>query len=204
MSIFSYKQIKKEVIAEILGSPLRFLGGPFRKRTPYPFKRLYYDQIADENKKEIVRKVILDILTTRDSLSSKRLRCFAAYIASDIGLMEAKPIVEKMASDRSLQEESCLLLMIERALEKFNSEYRFSYEQVKKIVICLIGGKYVSWYFQGGFPYDFKRFYYNEATNVLKKEIIRRVLIEILTDASTYSCRVRSSVAYIASDIGLI
>lgn len=197
MSSNSYKQIKKEVITEILGSSIL---DRFRPKPAYRFNYAYYKGIKDEAKKNIVKQVLLDILNS-DNLKRKNLKYRTAYVASDIGLVEAKPIVEKLVIDKSLHG-PCLLL-IERAQEKFNISYNLSYDQIKEILITLIGKKYPSAYFQVEFPYSFKDYYYSDVTNIEKKELIKKALMEILTDISVYTERHRSYAAYFASIIGL-
>jgi len=172
----------------------------FRPKPTYRFKYAYYKGIKDEAKKNIVKQVLLDILNS-DNLKRENLKYRAAYVASDIGLAEAKPIVEKLAMDKSLHD-TCLLL-IERAQEKFNISCNLSYDQIKEILITLIGEKYGSAYFLGGFPGGFKETYYNAATNFEKKELIRKALMEVLTDMSKYTQRHRCYAAYFASLIGL-
>ncbi|MBN1474480.1 MAG: hypothetical protein JW914_07695 [Syntrophaceae bacterium] len=197
MNNYSYKQIKKEVITGILGSSIL---DRFRPKSTYRFNYAYYKRIKDEAKKNIVKQVLLDILNS-DNLKRENLKYRTAYVASDIGLVEAKPIVEKLLMDNSLHG-PCLLL-IERAQEKFNISHNLSYDQVKEIMITLIGKKHVSAYFQGEFPYDFKDYYYSDLTNIEKKELIKRALMEILTDISVYTDRHRCYAAYFASIIGL-
>jgi len=70
----------------------------------YDFKKYYYDETYDTQKKEMIKKVLMDILSAEaTSNDEKRLLCYAAFIVSDIGLIEAKPIIEKIAVDESLK-----------------------------------------------------------------------------------------------------
>lgn len=199
MNELSYEKLKKEVISEITGSSVL---DRFRERTPYRFKIAYYDKIADKQKKEMLRHILLDMLEGAEFRTKDKLRCFVAYIASDIGLSEAKPFVENMASEEALFD-SCLLLLVERALANFDLPYRFSYEQIKRIIVCLMGEKYVPWYFQGEFPYSFNEYYYSGAIPNDKKVLIQQVLMDILGNPLSYSLRQRCVSAYFASDIGL-
>lgn len=196
-------KLNKEVMRWIFGSSayaLRYIQG----NTPYRFKPHFYDRIKDEAKKEIVQKMVLEILTTKYILPHKRLRCFTAYIASDIGLMEAKPIVEKMASEKSLQK-SFLLLLVEKALEKLGIEYQFPYEPMKYIVIGRIKCKYEVSHGGGNAFYDFKRFYFDKIINTEKKEMIKKIIMDIITTESTHShiTRLCSNAIFVASDIVL-
>ena len=181
-----------------MGCPL--FRGKIRPKPTYRFNYAYYKGIKDEAKKNIVKQVLLDILNS-DNFKCENLKYRAAYVASDIGLVEAKPIVEKLVMDKSLHG-SCLLL-IERAQEKFNISHNLSYDQVKETLITLIGKKYVSAYFQGEFPYNFKDYYYSDVTNIEKKKLIKKALMEILTGISVYTERHRCYAAYFASIIGL-
>jgi hypothetical protein len=199
-----YDQIKKEVLAELKGKSMRDKIRALdilRPGPAYRFRYVYYLDIKDNVKKKLVEQALLDILNT-DNLEYKIIKYRAAYVASDIGLVAAKPIVERLVMDKSLHG-PCLLL-IERAQEKFNISNNLSYEQIRELLITLIGEKYGSAYFLGGFPGGFKESYYNDLTNVEKKELIRKALMEILTDMSAYSQRHRCYAAYFASIIGLV
>lgn len=196
-------ELKKEVMRWIFGSSayaLRYIQG----NTPYLFKLHYYYEILDNQKKEKVRQILLSILTKKYMLPNKRLRCFTAYIASDIGLKEAKPVIEKMAAEKSLQK-SYLLLLIEKALENFGIEYQFSYEQMEYIVIGRIKCKYEVSHGGGNAFYDFRRFYFDKIRNPEKKEMIKRIIMDIITTESTHShiTRLCSNAVFVASDIGL-
>jgi hypothetical protein len=198
-----YDQIKKEVLAELKGKSLRDKIRALDSLRPgpaYRFKYVYYYDIKDNVKKKLVEQALNDILIA-DNLEYKIIKYRAAYVASDLGLVEAKPIVERLVMDKSLRG-PCLLL-IERAQEKFNISYNLSYEQIKEVLITLIGKKYGSAYFLGGFPGGFKESYYSDVTNIEKKELIKKALLEILTDISLYTQRLRCYAAYFASLIGL-
>ncbi len=195
-------QIKKEVVTHVLG---RTLGERLQGTAPLRFKHFYYDKIMDDEKKSAINKILLEILSTKYLFPHNKLRCYATYIASDIGLQEAKPYVEKMATERTLQK-SCLLLLIERALEKFRISYPFTLGQMEEIVVCQIKGKYQGAHGGGDAVYDFKRFYYDETYDTQKKEMIKKVLMDILTTKATShdEKRLLCYAAYIASDIGML
>lgn len=195
-------QIKKEVVTHVLGVTL---GDRLQENAPLLFKHLYYDKITDEKKKKAIRDILLEILSTKFILPRKKLRCFAAYITSDIGLVEAKPFVEKMATETSLHK-SCLLLLIERALEKFKINHQFTLDQMKNIVTCQIKGAFQGVHSGGEAVYDFKKYYYEETYDAQKKEMIKRALMDILSTKATSNNekRLLCYVAYILSDIGVI
>jgi HEAT repeat protein len=197
----SYEEVKKEVVSMVIGdtSSVRLQGN-----APLRFRQAYYDQITDPEKKEIVKKVLLEILTGKHFLSRQRLRSSAAYIAGDIGLMEAKPYIEKLAQEKKIQN-SYLLIFVERALEKLNIPHQLSHEQLKRIVFGHMFGKYQSVHSRGEALYDFKRFFYDETNDLQKKEMIKKVLLEILSKKYLLpQKRLRSSAAYIAADIGMM
>lgn len=74
-----------------------------RGEAVYDFKRFFYDETNDLQKKETIKKILLEILSTKSLLPQKRLRAFAAYASADIGMMEAKPYIEKIAAEKSIR-----------------------------------------------------------------------------------------------------
>lgn len=197
----SYEEVKKEVVSKIVGDTL---GVRLDGSSPFRFRESYYDRITDPEKKEIVRRVLLEILTSKHFSPRQRLRSSAAYIAGDIGLMEAKPHVEKLAQEKKV-ENSYLLIFVERALEKFNIAHQLSHEQLKRIVIGHMYGKYQSAHSRGEAVYDFKRFFYDETNDLQKKETIKKILLEILSTKSLLpQKRLRAFAAYASADIGMM
>lgn len=195
-----YDKKKKEVITNILGTTL---GIRIQGNSPILFRQFYYDRITNNDEKGIVCKILLEILSKGYAFPHYKLKCFTAYIASDLELKEAIPYVQQLASKKSLQK-SCYMLLLERALEKYKSEHMFSREQMKHIVICQIKGRHRDVHTRGETLYDFKTEYY-ERSNSDKKEMIKQSLMDILTTDSTYLNwkRLRCYAAYISSDIGL-
>jgi hypothetical protein len=198
MRKYSYQLIKKEIMSKILGSRI---WDRSRIKPTFRFKYAYYNKITDEAKKNLVHKVIIEMLSA-EGIENNNIRCRAAYIASEIGLTEAMPVVEKLAMDKSLQ--GACLLLIERAQEYFNIDFGLSYKQMEEVLITLIGDKYGSRYFRGEFPYDFKTNYYSDRTKPEKKKIISEILINIMVGENKYSLRQRCYAAYWASLIGLM
>lgn len=111
---FMHDQVKKEVISQLLG---KHLGSHVQGDSLYFFKPDYYEKTLDPEKKGLIRKIILEILSTKSLLPQKRLRAFAAYVAADIGMTEAKPCIEKIAVEKSIQN-SHYHRIFEMALEK--------------------------------------------------------------------------------------
>lgn len=200
MSKHLYDKIKKEVMANIMGTTL---GIRVQGNSPVLFRQFYYDSLKSEEEKSIVCKILYEILSTKFVFPHYKMKCFAAYIASDIEFNDVIPFVQKLASEKSLQKSSYMLLL-ERALEKFKSEHVFSREQMKHIVTCQIKGRHRDVHTRGETLYDFKNEYYETSTSE-KKEMIKQALMDILTteSSSLNSKRLICYVAYIASDIGL-
>jgi hypothetical protein len=195
-----YEEVRKEVINKVLGDTI---GTRLEGSAPYLFKERYYDKIIDNEKRELVKKALLDILTTKYIFSRKKLRCFAAYISSDIGLVDAKSHIERLASDKSVQN-SCLLLLLERALEKFRVHHRFSEAQLSNILLCQIFGKYKPVHTRGEEFYDFKKHYYDKIFDSEKRNRIKKLLLKLLkSNHILQNNRRRIIIAYVASDVGV-
>jgi hypothetical protein len=196
-----YDKMKKEVIANVFGTTI---GIRLQGNSPILFKQFYFDSITNYEERGLICRILLEILSIQSGPTSYKLRCYAAYIASDIGLKDATPFVEQLASEKAIQKSSYMLLL-ERALEKAESDYMFSREQMKHIIICQIKGKHHDVHTRGEILYDFKEEYF-ERSSLQKKEMIRQAIMDILITDSTYLNwkRLRCYAAYIASDIKLM
>ncbi len=196
----NHDHLKKEVLKNILGTTL---GVRLQGNAPILFRQLYYDRIASAEEKEHVREVLLEILSRKYIFPRYKLRCFAAYVASDIGLIDVVPFVQQLASITAIQRSSFILL-IERTLEKLKVPHEFTHEQMMHIVIYKITGRHEAVHSRGEIIYDFKKEFYG-VSSPEKKEMIKQALTDILTNfRHLKQKRLLCDAAYIASDIGLL
>ncbi len=205
MTQFSHEEIKREIIKKVYGDPLTLVEQRLARSAPSLFNDLYYSRITDPEKKEIVKNVLIEILTDPYFSSDKRLRCCAAYVAGDIYLEEAKPHIVKLAHEKKIQN-SYWLIFIEHALEKLGIPFSLTCEQLKRVVIGHLHGKCQPVQCSGEAMYDFKRFYYDKISDPDKKEMVKKVLLEILTTRCWWLPRKKRlcSAAYVAGAIGIV
>jgi hypothetical protein len=65
-----------------------------------------------------MKKLLLKLLKSKHILQNNRRRIIIAYVASDVGIEEAKPIIEDMFQETSIQKNS-LYPILELALKRF-------------------------------------------------------------------------------------
>jgi hypothetical protein len=202
MAMYSFKAIKKEVKRYMLGTDSH-LG--VISNAPLVFKSRYYDKITDMEKQKLVNKALLDILSSHFALATKKLRVYAAYIAGDIRLMEARPYVEKMLNEKRIVHSS-LLILLERAIEFFHIHYEFSRDDMARIIKWRIMGRYRSGFDGGEAVYDLKETFYDRIADERKKAIARDAIMHILINKSQiklFKILILAGVAFAASRIGM-
>ncbi len=80
MSNQHYDRMKKEVITNILGTTF---GIRSQGNSPILFRQFYYDRITNDEDKNMVCRILLEILSKSYVFPHHRLRCFTSYTQTE-------------------------------------------------------------------------------------------------------------------------